>query len=245
MILADTGFWLALANRGDAHHARAKAALAKHRGPYATTWPVMTETCHLLATRLGVDAELAFMRSAVAGAFTIFALDRAHLVRAEALMQKYRSLPMDLADASLVILAEESGTGDIFSTDARDFGAYRWKHRKPFKNLLLPLLRPLERRALDRRREHATVALDRQPHRRADDAAQAIADVVGRQIAHVFAVDREDHVAGQQARLRAAEALGRVADDEAPRLLLLHEHGAHRARLGPSARREHDRGREC
>ena len=44
---------------------------------------------------------------------------------------------MDLADASLVIVAEESGTGDILSTDARDLGAYRWKHRKPFRNLLL------------------------------------------------------------------------------------------------------------
>jgi predicted nucleic acid-binding protein len=44
---------------------------------------------------------------------------------------------MDLADASLVILAEELGTGDILSTDQRDFGAYRWKSRKPFRNLLL------------------------------------------------------------------------------------------------------------
>lgn len=138
MILADTGFWLALANRRDAHHERAKAALAKHAGPFATTWPVMTETCHLLASRLGVEAELAFVRSAAMGAFTIFALDRTHLPRVEALMQKYRSLPMDLADASLVILAEESGCGDILSTDARDFGAYRWKNRKPFRNVLLP-----------------------------------------------------------------------------------------------------------
>ncbi len=138
MILADTGFWLALANRSDTHHARATAALAKHRGPFVTTWPVMTETCHLLASRLGPDAEIAFVRSAVRGAFTIFELAPRHLPRIEALMHKYRSLPMDLADASLVILAEESGTGDILSTDARDFGAYRWKHRKPFRNLLLP-----------------------------------------------------------------------------------------------------------
>jgi uncharacterized protein len=138
MILADTGFWLALANRADAHHVRAKAALARHRGPYTTTWPVMTETCHLLASRLGTDAELAFVRSAALGAFEIFALERLHLPRVEVLMAKYRELPMDLADASLVILAEESGCGDILSTDARDFGAYRWKSRKPFKNLLLP-----------------------------------------------------------------------------------------------------------
>ncbi len=138
MILVDTGFWLALANTSDSHHARAKKALATHRRPFVTTWPVMTETCHMLAARLGIEAQLAFLRSAALGAFDIFSLGRAHLPRIEALVQKYRTLPMDLADASLVILAEESGSGDILSTDTRDFGAYRWKNRKPFRNLLLP-----------------------------------------------------------------------------------------------------------
>jgi len=138
MIIADTGFWLALANRRDMHHERAKVALAKHPGPFTTTWPVMTETCHLLASRLGVEAEIAFVRSAALGAFAIFPLGPTHLPRIEALMNKYRALPMDLADASLVLLAEESGQGDILSTDVRHFGTYRWKNRKPFKNLLLP-----------------------------------------------------------------------------------------------------------
>lgn len=138
MILADTGFWLALANTADRHHERARAALASVRAPLVTTWPVLTETCHMLAARLGIDAQLAFVRSAALGAFEIFALGREHLERVEVLMKKYRSLPMDLADASLVILAEESGSGDILSTDVRDFGACRWKNRKPFRNLLLP-----------------------------------------------------------------------------------------------------------
>ncbi len=136
MILADTGFWLALANRSDAHHARAVEALAKHRGPYVTTWPVMTETCHLLATRLGADAAAAFVRSGALGAYELFVLEASHLPRIEVLMQKYRTLPMDLADASLVIAAETLESGAILSTDARNFGAYRWKHRKPFRNLL-------------------------------------------------------------------------------------------------------------
>ncbi len=137
MILADTGFWLALANADDAHHARARAALSTHSGPYTVTWPVMTETCHMLASRLGARAAIAFVRSGTLGAFDVFEMDRTHLARVEALMEKYRGLPMDLADASLVIAAEESRSGDILSTDARDFGAYRWKNRKPFRNLLL------------------------------------------------------------------------------------------------------------
>ena len=77
-----------------------------------------------------------FVRSATLGAFEIFSLEPAHFSRIEALMTAYQDLPMDLADASLVILAEELGSGRILSTDRRDFRAYRWKNRKPFKNLL-------------------------------------------------------------------------------------------------------------
>lgn len=136
MILADTGFWLALANRRDRHHAEAKRALSAIEEPLVTTWPVMTETCHLLAARLGERSTRAFIESGTNGAFEIFDLSREHLPRISELMARYAKLPMDLADASLVILAESLGTGRILSTDKRDFGAYRWKNRKPFQNLL-------------------------------------------------------------------------------------------------------------
>ncbi len=136
MIIADTGFWLALANRRDRHHGEATEVLARVQEPLVTTWPVMTETCHLLAVRLGVESEIRFLRAARDGAFTIFSLDERHLARIEVLTKKYRDLPMDLADASLVILAEELGSGRILSTDNRDFRTYRWKRRKPFRNLM-------------------------------------------------------------------------------------------------------------
>jgi predicted nucleic acid-binding protein len=136
VIIADTGFWLAVANRRDHYHRSATMALRALREPLVTTWPVMTETCHLLMARLGVDAELAFMRSAQTNAFQIFSLTEIHLERMSALMEQYRQLPMDLADASLVALAEELGSGRILSTDQRDFGVYRWKNHKPFRNLL-------------------------------------------------------------------------------------------------------------
>jgi len=136
VILTDTGFWLALANSADKHHAAARHALARVAEPLITTWPVMTETCHLLLSRLGDHAQRAFIQSATRGAFQIFDLTREQLPRIEELMQKYAKLPMDLADASLVVLAEHLGTGRILSTDQRDFGAHRWKNRKPFQNLL-------------------------------------------------------------------------------------------------------------
>lgn len=136
MILVDTGFWLAVAASNDRHHKAALVALDRVREPLITTGPIVAETCHLLAARVGIDAELSFLRGAESLTFQVFDLTREHLPRVCALIEKYRDLPMDLADASLVVLAEELGTGRILSTDARDFGTYRWKNRKPFKNLL-------------------------------------------------------------------------------------------------------------
>ncbi len=51
-------------------------------------------------------------------------------------MRDYADLPMDLADASLVLLAEALNHGRILSTDRRDFHCYRWKNTRPFVNLL-------------------------------------------------------------------------------------------------------------
>ena len=65
-------------------------------------------------------------------------MESGHLVRIRQLMNKHAELPMDLADASLVILAEELGHGRILSTDLRDFRSYRWKNNQPFENLQLP-----------------------------------------------------------------------------------------------------------
>ena len=136
MIIADTGFWLALANVRDRHHEAAKQAHRDLREPLITTWPVLTETCHLLSARLGSDAAERLVTLGTKGAYQVFPMQLTHLPRVATLMRKYRDLPMDLADASLVILAEELGSGRILSTDARDFRSYRWKQRKPFTNLL-------------------------------------------------------------------------------------------------------------
>lgn len=138
MVIADTGFWLALANRADSFHNVAKERLRELDEPLVTTWPVMAETCYLLLTRLGTTAQETFIRSYSRGAFDVFELTMDHARDIVRHMKKYADLPMDLADASLVVLAEHLGHGRIYSTDQRDFKAYRWKERKPFTNLLVP-----------------------------------------------------------------------------------------------------------
>lgn len=136
MIIADTGLWLALADRKDRHHASAAAQLKTIREPLVTTWPVLAETCHLLLHRLGVDAQLRFVRALRSGVSRVWEVPPDAWPRVEALMKKYADLPMDLADASLVLLAEHLGHGRILSTDTRDFRTHRFKSRKPFRNLL-------------------------------------------------------------------------------------------------------------
>lgn len=137
MIIADTGFWVALFNRNDRHHARARAVSQALRERLVTTWPVLTEVTHLLAQRGHTALARRFLERCFAGTVEIFELDAEARARVLPLMQRYNDLPMDLADASLVILAERLGHGRILSTDQRDFETYRWKHRHPFENLLL------------------------------------------------------------------------------------------------------------
>lgn len=137
MILTDTAFWLALANPRDHHHGRAAAWLDAIDEPLITTWTVVTETSYLLLHRLGPESHIKFLESAAAGGFEVLTLPVEALQRVAELMRKNRDLPMDLADASLVLAAEQLGHGRILSTDERVFQAYRWKPRKPFRNLLL------------------------------------------------------------------------------------------------------------
>lgn len=137
MILADTGYWVALANSKDQHHRKAVQVSLEVSEDPVTTWPVLTETCYLLQSRLGIQSVSRFMTSIEFGEIEVFDLEKKHLPRINQLMVKYSSLPMDLADASLVILAETLGHGRILSTDKRDFGVYRWKNHTPFQNLLL------------------------------------------------------------------------------------------------------------
>ena len=135
MVLADTGYWLALANARDRWHAAAVTASRDLDEALVVTWPVVTETCYLMLTRLGVQAQLRFVEQ-VSSNVSIHEIGQEHLGAIRALMEQYARLPMDLADASLVLAATQLGEGRILSTDRRDFDTYRWKNTEPFHNLL-------------------------------------------------------------------------------------------------------------
>ena len=137
MLIADTGFFYALADRSDRHHQRALAVLESLNEGLITTWPVLTETTHLLNMRLSPAVSVRFLSNIADGFCALHAIEPAQMRRVAALMAKYADLPMDLADASLLLLAEHLGDGRILSTDRRDFHTYRFKNQQPFRNLLL------------------------------------------------------------------------------------------------------------
>ena len=132
MILTDSGPLIAIIDRKDADHAACAAALAHLRGPMVTSWPALTEAMYLLGSRAGWKAQEALLRLAVRGDVAPAVLGPDELDRCLALMDKYRSLPMDFADATLVVLAERLRTRRIFTLDA-DFRVYRLRGRSSFE----------------------------------------------------------------------------------------------------------------
>ena len=137
MILADTGYWVGLLSRSDKFHSAALSAESVVGDEtLVTTWPVVTEACFLILRDNDAGRVIEFLGAVREGAAEIHDLPKDAPVRIEKLMRKYRSLPMDLADASLIVLAEELDEGRILTTDHRDFGTYRWKKTMPFRNLL-------------------------------------------------------------------------------------------------------------
>jgi uncharacterized protein len=137
MIVADTGFFVALGNNGDRDHSRAIQIISTLSEPLITTYPVVTETSYLLARDGGLSVQFAFLSEVANGTFLILDFQRHHILRMVELMRRYSNLPMDFADASLVVLAEHLGHGRILTCDRRDFTIYRWNNNNPFDNLML------------------------------------------------------------------------------------------------------------
>lgn len=130
MILVDTGPLVALFEPLDSAHARCVDTLSAIREPIATTVPVLTEAFHLLRPASTGAARL--MDFVAASGLRVLFLDNAGLLRAFELMAQYADAPMDLADASLVAVAEARNLSTIFTIDRKDFDVYRLKRGHRF-----------------------------------------------------------------------------------------------------------------
>ena len=130
-LLLDTGALVTLLDRSQTRHGRFVEFFDSWVGPLISSEAVLTEATRLLGRLAGGPA--ACVEFFVAGGAALAPSTPASLERCHQLIGKYSDLPMDFADATLVVLAEELGTDLVFTTDRRDFGVYRISGRGRFR----------------------------------------------------------------------------------------------------------------
>lgn len=128
--LLDTGVLVALLDGSERNHQRCEALFREFSSELLTTEPVLTEAIYLLrSARWGRKSCVEFI---VRGGAALVPQSIGSLSRANILMDKYSDIPMDFADATLVVLAEETGISDVLTLDHRGFNAYRIRGKKAF-----------------------------------------------------------------------------------------------------------------
>lgn len=132
-ILADTGPLVALLRKRDPHHRATVRWVAKNTHRLLSTWPVVVEACYFLDLR----GKLGLFQLIERGALVVAAIAPSDVSAFASVMSTYDDREVDLADASLVLLAERSGTTDIITIDRADFSAFRLTRNRAF-NILFP-----------------------------------------------------------------------------------------------------------
>ena len=130
-VLVDTGPIVAILSRRDRYHRVCVEALRDMPGPLFTCWPVVTEAAWLLRRDASAVAKL--LHSIDAGLFEILPLTSADAKPIASLMQKYRDIGVQLADAALLHLAARDGLDTVFTLDQRDFSVYRLPKGRAFR----------------------------------------------------------------------------------------------------------------
>lgn len=135
MIVADTSGLLALFNRAEPTHEAAAALVAGLGTPPIVSPYVLAELDYLVATRLGVAAELAVLRELSGGAYELPTMDAEDVAAAADLVERYADQEIGLADASVLVLAARYGTRDVLTLDRRHFDVVRLPDGAPVRVL--------------------------------------------------------------------------------------------------------------
>lgn len=130
-ILLDTGAFVALLDKSEKNHKRCVRFFNDFRGNILTTEPILTEALYLFSS--SIKAQKACIEFILKGGATLVPQSTESLIRTISLMEKYKDLPMDFADATLVTLAEDTGINEVLTLDIRGFSTYRIHGRKEFK----------------------------------------------------------------------------------------------------------------
>lgn len=136
MIIADTSGLLAFFNKREPRHAEVREVIDGSDDVLVVSPYVVAELDYLVATRLGVDAELEVLRELGGGAYELADFGDAALLGCVDVVERYRDQGIGVADASIVVLAERYDTKSVLTLDTRHFSVLRPRQGGRFK--LLP-----------------------------------------------------------------------------------------------------------
>ena len=135
-VLLDSSALYALADQHDRWHKPMTVAVEGEPGDRIVPVTVLPEACYMIGSHLGPPAERRLVHAVIAGECLLEGLERADLIRAEQLLEKYADADIGLVDASLVAIAERLKISRIATTDHRHFRLFRPRHCRAFT--LLP-----------------------------------------------------------------------------------------------------------
>jgi len=131
--LIDAGPIIALFDRSDQHHEKVLNFMKSYEGKLMSTWPVLTEVSYMLDFHK--ETQLDFFDWVVQGGIEIHNIEQWQLRSIRETLDTYSDLPADLADTSLLEVAETIGLITIITLD-KDFAVYRLQNGHGLKNLL-------------------------------------------------------------------------------------------------------------
>lgn len=131
--IIDSGPLIALFDKSDKYHKKVLEFLKSYDGKLITTWAVITEVTHMLSFNLNVQID--FLKWINLGGLEVVDITQKDLQNIINFMEKYTNVPMDLADGSLLVVAQNLGIKDIVSIDS-DYDIYRTIKKESLRNLL-------------------------------------------------------------------------------------------------------------
>jgi predicted nucleic acid-binding protein len=135
VIVLDTSGLMAALDLGARHHEAARAVIESDPGPYLLSPLVLAELDYLLGTRMGAKVEIRFLREVAAGAYQLEPLSADDVEAGADLIERYASLEIGAADASVVVIAARARTTRILTLDERHFRVVRPLRGRSFRIL--------------------------------------------------------------------------------------------------------------
>jgi uncharacterized protein len=131
--IIDSGPLIALFDRSDKYHKSVLDFMKSYKGKLITSWAVITEVSHMLDFNLQVQID--FLKWCEIGGIEVYNISQDEISKIRIMMEKYIDIPMDLADGTLMYIANKENIKNIVSIDS-DFDIYRTLKKQSLDNLL-------------------------------------------------------------------------------------------------------------